>query len=163
MLKINGARYKMKPNSFTFHQNYKDNLLSKKIRNLGTIILAGLSTIMIYKELAYSSKNFPEKFENFKGIKNIEKYRVIENDFTKGDIINIEMIEGKKYIYDTISINPEKIVIYGIWNYEIKPEGQFTPKDENNSDINGNTSENQGKNYWKSKRHGAILLEKKLE
>ncbi len=139
----------------------------RTLKNLGTIIttftLVGLSAITLYRELAYSSKNFPEKFENFKGIQNIEEYRIIKNDFTKGDIINIKMIEGKKYIYDTISINPEKIRIYGSWNYEIKPERQFMPKNEEHSDMEGNTPKNQGKKYFEDTRTGSILLEKKLE
>ena len=94
----------------------------RTLKNRGTVITAviliGLSAIAIWKDVYYI-KNYPEKFYNFKEIQNIENYRIKNNNFTEGDIIEIEIIDGAECKYDTLSENPEEIRITGKFKYKI--------------------------------------------
>ena len=77
---------------------------------------------------------------------------------TQGDVVEVKKVPDETY--ETVILNDGHVVVSGRFAYKIRPQRRFAPKDEEHTDMHGNSPflPLNGDNYWRDVRKGSVTL-----
>ena len=124
---------------------------------LGIVSAMGITFNYLYNE---TLRDDPEKIQGFSQIEEEYDFLGATIDDCLGDVIKVGRIPKQEY--NLVQVGDTEFLVTGKFNYCIRPQNWFAPKDDAHTDLHSHSPYFDGDNYWCDTRWGKISLKKKM-